>query len=114
VVIDNNEDKDHMQEAMLDVQINFPALNVTMVPLEIQEDKLMNDEGMQNQDDQNNEEMPNILVGRVQLVERHVPELFRDMPPKAFSDPSGLWGKYFALDKGMTPICMRKKGQTQC
>jgi len=51
VVIDNNEDKDHMQEAMLDVQINFPALNVTMVPLEIQEDKLMNDEGMQNQDD---------------------------------------------------------------
>jgi hypothetical protein len=67
----------------------------------------MNDEGMQNQDDQNNEEMPNILVGRVQLVERHVPELFRDTPPKAFSDPSGLWGKYFAPDKGMTPICMQ-------
>jgi hypothetical protein len=35
VVIDNNEDQDHMQEAMPDVQINFPTLNVTMVPLEI-------------------------------------------------------------------------------
>lgn len=51
VLIDNNEDQDHMQEAMPDVQINFLALNVTMVPLEIQEDEHMNDEGMQNQDE---------------------------------------------------------------
>jgi len=105
--IDNQEQVQNVQQ----VQVDIPILNepVNVFPLEIQEDDLMNDEEIQEQAALDNDDTPNIFVGRVQLLERPVHDLFEQQkfgkPSGFFTDPSGLCGKFFAPPIGKTPMC---------
>lgn len=95
------------------VQVDIPVLNklVNVFPLEIQEEDLMNDEELQNLAAlEGNDGGLNLFVGGVQLLERSVNDLFEQYQmtksPWAFSDPSGLWGNFFAPSMDKAPTCL--------
>jgi len=110
----NNDNQEQMQEVQ--AQVNMPALMgpVNVFPLEIQKDDLMIDEEIQNQAALNDDDAPNVFVGKIQLLERPAHGLFEQQlfgkPPRFFFDPSGLWGKFFAPSNGKTPACSAPSG----
>jgi hypothetical protein len=52
----------------------------------------------------------NLFVGRVQLIERPVHGLFEQHKPDKFlgffTNPSRLWGKFFAPTTSISPVAM--------
>jgi hypothetical protein len=124
-----------------EVDVVIPVLNapVDVLPLEIQDDDLMNDEELQNQALMEAEEPAqgqrhNLFVGMVQIIDGPVCHLPIQLPkvqpgslmnqfspadslghfqkpvPGAFNDPSGLWGKFFAPDLKKVPSCLVPPG----
>lgn len=110
----NNDIQGQEQNVLLpEVQVDILVLNepVNVFLLEIQEEDLMNDEELQNQAALDGEDggPQNLFIGAIQLLEELVHGLFEPLVKEnsvmTFTDPTGLWGKFFAPNFGMTPTC---------
>jgi hypothetical protein len=88
----------------------MPNQYVPLMPLEIQEEDLMNNAEIQEQAAMAANQPANIFIGRIQILERPPLELFSQhsmgkAPGFTFFDHSGLWGKFFAPSNGKKLVC---------